>query len=77
MIVQCLGVPIYAAPANFFNIKKYLVCGGPCYKQCALPLVGSLTKDGAREFTQQFHNAMKAYKAKHPQIANELAVFAS
>ena len=21
-----LGVPIYAAPANFFNIKSYLVC---------------------------------------------------
>lgn len=42
---KCKGVPIYAAPCNFFGLKQYVCCGEPCCKSCPVHTVDRRDND--------------------------------
>lgn len=42
-LAQCDGVSIYMSPCNMWNLKKWLVCGKPCYMEYAMPYTVPLT----------------------------------
>lgn len=65
-----------AAPCNMWGMKTCcFVCGPPCYETFSYPLITSLTKTSALEFTSALSRSATAYKALHPEIASEMAIF--
>ena len=49
------------------------IFGPPCYETFSYPLIPALSKNSALEMMSALARAQAAYKAVHPEIANEMA----
>mmetsp|Transcript_68404 Transcript_68404/g.149369 ORF Transcript_68404/g.149369 Transcript_68404/m.149369 type:complete len:219 (-) Transcript_68404:406-1062(-) len=73
-VSEYFGTTIMASPTSVCNLKKYLVCGGPCYKCCAAPLFPGI-KNGEK-FLADWDKALRGYGKMSGISDSELAVFA-
>jgi len=67
------GETINMAPCNFFGLKKFLCCGGPCYMSCGSPLFPGV-KDG-KNFLVSWSAALNDYFKKTGLDIKEKAIF--
>lgn len=67
------GQQLMAAPCNVWGCKQHIVCGEPCYLQCAIPISGGI-KDGEK-FIAKMKGAVDTYANKHNLGSSQMATF--